>query len=243
MGLGPFGTGTGQVSLAAAREKADEVRGILGRGGDPFTEPSSRGATSRTFGAFADEWIEGMEEGRRNEKHRAHWKSTLGTTYCASLRKRPIGEVTTDDVLRTTLAGTANTWAASSLPALQTPPTASQRLRTCFRSRALRCCRARPRQTASESVLLKRSADQELHIYKRYYNVIAAGVRSDGCLRPAAILSASLSHFRICVLHLRPVRHGHWRPVSQTAHSYRKVLIGPTSRRTPLSRCEAINSR
>jgi integrase len=100
MGLGPFGTGTGQVSLAAARDKADEVRGILGRGGDPFTELSSRRATSRTFGAFADEWIEGMEEGWRNDKHRAQWKSTLGATYCAALRKRPIGEVTTDDVLK-----------------------------------------------------------------------------------------------------------------------------------------------
>lgn len=100
MGLGPFGTGTGQVSLAAAREKADEVRAILGRGGDPFTELSSRRATSRTFGAFADEWIGEMEEGWRNEKHRAQWKSTLGTAYCATLRKRPIGEVTTDDVLK-----------------------------------------------------------------------------------------------------------------------------------------------
>ncbi|MET4277880.1 MULTISPECIES: integrase arm-type DNA-binding domain-containing protein [unclassified Bradyrhizobium] len=100
MGLGPFGTGTAQVSLAGAREKADEVRDILGRGGDPFTELSSRRATSRTFGAFADEWVAGMEEGWRNEKHRAQWKSTLGTTYCASLRKRPIGEVTTDDVIK-----------------------------------------------------------------------------------------------------------------------------------------------
>jgi integrase len=100
MGLGPFGTGTGQVSLAAARDKADEVRDILGRGGDPFTELSSRRATSRTFGAFADEWIGGMEEGWRNEKHRAQWKSTLGATYCATLRKRPIGEVTTDDIIK-----------------------------------------------------------------------------------------------------------------------------------------------
>lgn len=100
MGLGPFGTGTGQVSLAAARDKADEVRAILGRGGDPFTELSSRRATSRTFGAFVDEWIGGMEEGWRNEKHRAQWKSTLGNGYCASLRKRPIGEVSTDDVLK-----------------------------------------------------------------------------------------------------------------------------------------------
>ena len=100
MGLGPFGTGTGQVSLSAARFKADEVRDILGRGGDPFTELSSRRASSRTFGAFADEWIGGMEEGWRNEKHRAQWKMTLGDAYCASLRKRPIGEITTDDVLK-----------------------------------------------------------------------------------------------------------------------------------------------
>jgi integrase len=100
MGLGPFGTGTGQVSLAVARIKADEVREILGRGGDPFTELSSRRATSRTFGAFADEWIGGMEEGWRNEKHRAQWKMTLGSAYCSSLRKRPIGEVTTEDVLK-----------------------------------------------------------------------------------------------------------------------------------------------
>lgn len=116
MGLGPFGTGTGQVSLAAARDKADEVRAILGRGGDPFTELSSRRATSRTFGAFADEWIEGMEEGWLNEKHRAQWRMTLlGETgkldkdgkpikakhdYCASLRRIPVADVATDDVLK-----------------------------------------------------------------------------------------------------------------------------------------------
>ena len=116
MGLGPFGTGTGQVSLAAVRNKADEVRDIIGRGGDPFTELSSRRATSRTFGTFVDEWIAGMEEGWRNEKHRAQWRMTLlGETgkldkdgkpikakndYCASLRKRPIAEVTTEDVIK-----------------------------------------------------------------------------------------------------------------------------------------------
>lgn len=116
MGLGPFGTGTGQVSLAAARDKADEVRAILGRGGDPFTDLSSRRATSRTFGAFAAEWVEGMAEGWRNEKHRDQWRMTLlGVTskpdkdgkpikakhdYCASLRKIPVADVATDDVLK-----------------------------------------------------------------------------------------------------------------------------------------------
>lgn len=59
MGLGPFGTGTGQVSLAAARDKADEVRAILGRGGDPFTiyppaaQPAGRSALSPPSGLRA----------------------------------------------------------------------------------------------------------------------------------------------------------------------------------------------
>jgi len=100
MGLGPFGSGTGQVSLAAAREKADEVRQILGRGGDPFTELSSRRASGRTFGAVADAYIESMKDGWRNDKHKAQWAMTLGDTYCAALRKRPIAEVSTDDVLK-----------------------------------------------------------------------------------------------------------------------------------------------
>jgi integrase len=116
MGLGPFGTGTGQVSLAAARDKADEVRDILGRGGDPFTELSSRRVTGQTFGEYVKEWIGEKEEGWRNEKHRAQWRMTLlGETakldkdgkpirakhdYCASLRKIPIADVTTDDVLK-----------------------------------------------------------------------------------------------------------------------------------------------
>ena len=42
MGLGPFGGGTGQVSLAVARQKADEIRAILGRGGDPFSDMEER---------------------------------------------------------------------------------------------------------------------------------------------------------------------------------------------------------
>jgi integrase len=100
MGLGPFGSGTGQVSLAAAREKADEVRQILGRGGDPFSELSSRRSTGKTFGAVADGYIESMRDGWRNEKHSAQWSMTLGNTYCAALRKRPIAEVNTDDVLK-----------------------------------------------------------------------------------------------------------------------------------------------
>ena len=116
MGLGPFGSGTGQVSLAAAREKADEVRAILGRGGDPFTELASRRSTGRTFGAVAADYIMSMQGGWRNEKHRAQWRMTLlgeigkadkdgkpikaAIDYCAALRKRPVADINTDDVLK-----------------------------------------------------------------------------------------------------------------------------------------------
>lgn len=100
LGLGSFGAGTGQVSLAAARVKADEIREILGRDGDPFTELSSRRVTGRTFGEAADEFIKGMESGWRNDKHRAQWLMTLGDAYCKALRARPVADVNTDDVIR-----------------------------------------------------------------------------------------------------------------------------------------------
>jgi len=101
MGLGAFGSGTGEVSLAGARVKADAVRAILGRHGDPFTELAERkAALSRpTFGAVADAFVEEMESAWRNPKHRDQWRMTLGNAYCARLRTVFVGEVTTDDVV------------------------------------------------------------------------------------------------------------------------------------------------
>ncbi|MDX0966499.1 tyrosine-type recombinase/integrase [Sinorhizobium medicae] len=101
MGLGTYGTGTGQVSLAAARAKAEEIRAILGRGGDPFTEMEERQERVKptTFGQCADDLVDAMESQWRNEKHRAQWRMTL-TEYAKALRKMPVAEVTTDDVVR-----------------------------------------------------------------------------------------------------------------------------------------------
>ena len=42
MGLGSYGSGAAQVSLAQARVKAEEIRSILGDGGDPFVELAVR---------------------------------------------------------------------------------------------------------------------------------------------------------------------------------------------------------
>jgi integrase len=53
----------------------------------------------RTFGECADELLTSKENTFRNAKHAAQWKMTL-TEYAQPLRKIPVGDVTTDDVVR-----------------------------------------------------------------------------------------------------------------------------------------------
>lgn len=101
MGLGPFGRGTREVTLAAARQKAEAVRAILGRGGDPFTELPERVARrpTKTFGQCVDDVLAAKLADFRNPKHRAQWEMTL-RVYAKPLHRIPVAEVTTDDVLR-----------------------------------------------------------------------------------------------------------------------------------------------
>ncbi|MER9217824.1 tyrosine-type recombinase/integrase [Mesorhizobium sp. M0644] len=97
MGLGSYG----QVSLAAARVKADEVRAILGRGGDPFKEMAERQTRlkPKTFGEVSDDLLATKDSTFRNAKHKAQWKMTLAE-YAKPLRKIPVADVSTDDVAR-----------------------------------------------------------------------------------------------------------------------------------------------
>ena len=99
MGLGPFGRGTGPVSIAAARVKADEVRTILARGGDPFTEMEERRArmAPTTFGTIADEYILAMKS-RWRDTTLVDWER-FAKSYAGGLRKVPVAEVATDHVL------------------------------------------------------------------------------------------------------------------------------------------------
>lgn len=101
IGLGSYGAGTGFVSLADARTKADEIRTIIGRGGDPLEEMRAKrnAETVRSFGEVADAYINGMESQWRNAKHRDQWRMTLGDAYCKALRKIDVSEVSTEDVL------------------------------------------------------------------------------------------------------------------------------------------------
>ena len=94
MGLGSYPT----ISLVAARQRAEECRRQVAEGLDPIAE--RKRSAPVTFGEAADQFIASMASSFRNEKHRDQWKMTLGDAYCAELRKRPISDVSTEDVLQ-----------------------------------------------------------------------------------------------------------------------------------------------
>lgn len=95
MGLGPYP----EIGLAAARKAAEDARSKAKSGVDPI---DSRKAERKvpTFGAFADQLVDDIEGGFRNEKHRAQWRMTLGDAYCSALRQKPVDQIDTADVLR-----------------------------------------------------------------------------------------------------------------------------------------------
>ena len=97
IGLGGYSV----VSLAVAREKANEARAILGRGGDPFTAMEERKASAKrtTFGECADDLIASMESGWRNDKHRDQWKMTL-QKYAKPLRSIAVADISTDQIVK-----------------------------------------------------------------------------------------------------------------------------------------------
>lgn len=114
-GLGPLSA----VPLAEARRKAQEVREAMARGENPLEKIRPQAAAKiPTFGDCADQLIEAMELGWRNEKHRAQWRVTLGATpydrskiridakahathvrALAALRAKPVNEIDTPDVM------------------------------------------------------------------------------------------------------------------------------------------------
>ncbi len=97
MGLG----GVSAVSLAEARQKAAACRKEFQAGRNPIDARRSAetAATAKPlFGDFADQLVEDIEEGFRNEKHRWQWSHTL-TVYAAKLRSIPVDEINTEQVL------------------------------------------------------------------------------------------------------------------------------------------------
>lgn len=96
-----MGIGSANVVTLADARRRDDVRRTLAEGHDPIAEnrkPDPAKAQAVTFGAFADQRIPELVEGFRKPKHSAQWTSTL-KTYAASMRPKPIAEISTDDVL------------------------------------------------------------------------------------------------------------------------------------------------
>lgn len=102
MGLGPLSV----VSLAEAREKAQEARRLVGGGIDPIEHRSHQEAAAAleaakaiTFRECAEAFIETNRAGWKNEKHGAQWAATLETYAHPILRDLPVAGIDTPLVL------------------------------------------------------------------------------------------------------------------------------------------------
>jgi integrase len=98
MGLGNLSS----TSLADARQKAGDARRLVSAGTNPIearAHAQRAGKTAgTTFGSFADQLVDEIEQGFRNEKHRAQWRMTL-KVYAAQLSAKRLDAIETADVL------------------------------------------------------------------------------------------------------------------------------------------------
>ena len=86
------------VSLAEAREKAFMNRKIARSGGDPRTE-RHKVRDMPTFAEAAARVLEQLRPGWRSPRHAQDWISSLRVYAFPQLGNRPVGEITTADVL------------------------------------------------------------------------------------------------------------------------------------------------
>ncbi|TIM38373.1 site-specific integrase [Mesorhizobium sp.] len=87
------------VSLKDARIAATACRDRLRRGLEPIEQPEEMKPEVPTFAKCAEDLIAEVGKSWRNPKHKAQWEMTLGDAYCKSIRKKPVDQVTTADVL------------------------------------------------------------------------------------------------------------------------------------------------
>ena len=93
MGLGGFPG----VTLLMARERAQHARELVANNKDPILE--RRKLVVVTFGEAADHLVEALKQDWSSDKHRQQWKRTV-QHYCEPIRKIPVGEIETGDVIR-----------------------------------------------------------------------------------------------------------------------------------------------
>lgn len=97
----PREIGMGSLSLADARDKAEDMRKAVRNGTDPLhvIRPPEEVA-KRTFKAVALETIEALRPGWKNAKHCQQWENTLRDYAYPVLGDMPVDSVTVTDVLK-----------------------------------------------------------------------------------------------------------------------------------------------
>ena len=102
-GLGP----APEVSLAEAREKADEVRRLIRNGIDPREDRRAKQAEADiaaakliTFDEAARQYIESHQAGWKSDKHAGQWAATLSTYASPVFGKLPVSAIDTGLVMR-----------------------------------------------------------------------------------------------------------------------------------------------
>ena len=96
VGLGPIR----DVSLASARDKADEMRGVLANGSDPLNERRAK-VEAWTFKQAADAYYLAFASGWKNDASRDQWHRWI--EYCGGrggISEVPIGALDVQGVLR-----------------------------------------------------------------------------------------------------------------------------------------------
>ncbi|MCV9960409.1 tyrosine-type recombinase/integrase [Pararhizobium sp. BT-229] len=101
------------VSLRAARDVAQRYRSMLAQ--TPKVDPRIERAKAKekpiTFGTFALEFINGKQDGWRNDKHKDQWIYSLSLRknaagkwlddgFCTAIRDVPVPEIAVDDIVR-----------------------------------------------------------------------------------------------------------------------------------------------
>ena len=97
------------VTLAEARQKADEASALLRKGRDPLEEEAAaqrvqkeaaRRAIGTTFKQAAEKYIAVHSSTWKNEKHRAQWPSTLETYAYPTIGEKPVQAIETVHIVK-----------------------------------------------------------------------------------------------------------------------------------------------
>ena len=94
------------ISLASAREIAEDCRKLLRQGIDPIehrkrvAETQNGAVSGITFREAVSRYIAAHETSWRNAKHREQWRNTLGTYVAPVIGNKDVAAITTEDVLQ-----------------------------------------------------------------------------------------------------------------------------------------------